>query len=104
MKKEVAQKLKTKAEEIATNFSRDDRAYNFSGETFSVSLIIPLSENTAAVLFDKSSGKQAVAFCYYIAMNNGTWQYFFPTDSHVLGMAGLADILRGVEKFNFELN
>ena len=34
MKKELALKLKDKANEIANNFSRTDREFNFSKETF----------------------------------------------------------------------
>jgi len=104
MKKQLAIKLKEKAEEIATNFSRDDREFNFSNETFKVHDITPLSETTAFVCFKKSSGKIGIAFCYWINMFGGQWRYFFPTYDHCLGAEKLRDVLHKVEKKNFPLN
>ena len=104
MKKEVAIKLKKKSQEIADNFSNIDREFNINNETFKVVKIDPLSESTAAVLLRKSSGKFALAFCYYINMSGGTWQYFFPTYDHCIGMESVKCLFGAVEKCNFEKN
>jgi hypothetical protein len=102
--KQVALKLKEKAEEIATRFSNPQRDYNGQQETFEVGKIIPLSETTAIVIFDKSSGKRALAFLYYIRASDGYWLYFFPSDSHLLGLQRLSEEMRKVEEFNFKFN
>ena len=51
MKKEIAIKLKDKADDIAMHFSDTEREFNFNNETFSVVKIEPLSESTATILF-----------------------------------------------------
>ena len=104
MKKEVAIKLNKKAYEIAEKFSNVNREFNVNNETFEVKKIEPLSESTGIVLFKKSSEKYAVAFCYYINMSGGMWQYFFPTYDHCFGMESVRDLLASVEKKNFNLN
>ena len=104
MKKEVAIKLKDKADDIAAYFSDTSREFNFNNETFSVVKIEPLSESTATILFKKSTGKFAMFFCYYIKMNGGTWQYFFPTYDHCIGMESVKCLLGAVEKSNFDKN
>ena len=104
MKKELALKLKVKADEIAKNFSRTDREFNFSKETFEVNSIKPLSETTAYIEFRKSSGKIGIAFCYWINMAGGQWRYFFPTYDHCVGMEMLKDELKKIEQANFPLN
>lgn len=104
MNKTVALRLKTTANEIAQNFSNPDREYNKTNETFDVESIVPLSEYTALVIFSKSSGKKALAFCYYINANNGQWRYFFPSDSHVRGMEKVGPYLQKIEVFNFPKN
>ena len=104
MKKELALKLKVKADEIDKNVSRTDREFNFSKETFEVNSIQPLSETTAYVEFRKSSGKVGVAFCYWINMAGGQWRYFFPTYDHAVGAERLRDVLYDVESRNFPIN
>jgi hypothetical protein len=104
MKKEVAIKLKKKADEIAENYSRPNREFNVGNEIFEVQKIEPLSESTAIVLLKKSSNKYAVAFCYLINMNGGTWRYFIPTYDHCIGMESVKPLLAAVEKTNFSEN
>jgi predicted mannosyl-3-phosphoglycerate phosphatase (HAD superfamily) len=104
MKKEVVLKLNKKAYEIAKNFSKVNREFNVNNETFEVSKIEPLSESTGVVLLKKSSGKYAVAFCYYINMSGGVWQYFIPTYDHIFGMESVRELLALVEKTNFKKN
>jgi hypothetical protein len=66
-----------------------------------VDKIQPLSEDTAAVLFKKNTGKKAVAFFYIVKTD---WRYFFPRDSHILGMESFGEIKRGIEEYNFSFN
>ena len=102
MRKDLVLTLKSKAEEIAKNFSNPERDFNHTGEIFSVKSIKPLSENTAIVTFEKiPTNKLAVAFLFYV---KEYWMYFFPTDSHILGMDSLGEELRRVEEYNFKLN
>jgi len=104
MNKDIALKLSAKAKEIAENFSKPDREFNINKETFQVEKIIPLSEKTAVVKFLKSSGKKALAFLYWINMNDGSWQYFIPTESHVFGMLKLSKYLQEIEEYNYPKN
>lgn len=104
MNKTVAKKLKAKASEIARTFSNTDREFNYSNESFEVKSLVPLSEATALVIFEKSSDKLAIAFCYYINANNGEWRYFFPSDSHILGMEKVGKYLHQIEVKNFPKN
>ena len=105
MQKELAKLLELKAAEVAKNYSNPDREYNYNKEIFEVKEIKPLSENTAAVYFLKQpSGKLAMAFFFYVVNGNGWWGYFFPTDSHVLGMGIVGRCLWEVEQHNYKLN
>jgi hypothetical protein len=105
MKKDLVEKLVLKAGMIAADFSRPDRQFNTNQEVFKVEKILPMSESTAAVFFRKEPTKKlAVAFLYWINGGNGYWQYFFPTDSHVLGMGKIARHLDEVEAENFLKN
>jgi len=99
--KQIAIKLKEKAEEVALMFSDPSRDRNLGGESFDLEKIMALSEYTAAVFYLKSSGKSAIAFFYY---NNNAWWFFFPTDSHLVGMSAFAEVKRKVEEDNFEKN
>ena len=104
MKKEVAIKLRKISLVIAKNFSEPNREFNVNNETFQVVNIKPLSESTAVVLMKKSSTKYAVAFCYYINMSGGVWQYFIPTYDHCFGMESIREFLSLVEDKNFSKN
>ena len=104
MQKQRAIKLKALSEDIARKFSIKDREFNFNNEDFQVYELMPLSESTALITFIKSSGKQCLAFCYWINMGGGQWRYFFPTYDHCIGMESLKEILQSIELTNFGLN
>ena len=105
MNKQTAIELKTSAENVAERFSNSNRDMNFNNEKFMTERIIPTSDHTATVIFRKSSGKQGVAFFYYIAngMSKG-WKYFFPTDSHITGMRAFEFHKLMAEDDNFKHN
>lgn len=105
MNKQIAIELKQQAETVAERFSRTDRDMNFNSEVFTIDKIIPSSDHTATVVFRKSSGKQGVAFFYYIpnGLSKG-WKYFFPTDSHITGMRAFEYHKLMAEDFNFDKN
>ena len=104
MQKSRAIMLKKMADSIAHTFSSSDREHNYLNESFEVSEIIPTSESTAIVKMIKSTGKQAIAFCYWINMTGGQWRYFFPTYDHAVGAERLRDVLYDVESRNFPIN
>lgn len=96
-----ASRLVIEAEKVAKLFSNPSRQYNFNGESFAVEEIRPLSDSTATVIMKKNSGVYAMVFFYYVK-GGDFWGYFFPTDSHVLGMAQVSDIKAEIERRNFE--
>lgn len=105
MNKQIAQELDVFVNEIAQRFSHGDREMNFNNETFTVKEIVPLSDHTAAVVYSKNTGKDAIIFCYYIV--NGVskgWKYFFPTDSHILGFRAFEVFKLLVEHHNYKFN
>ena len=106
MNKQTVLKLYDAADICAENFSRTDRAHNHNQETFTVKHVKVLSEHVAVVYFEKApTGKIAMAVFYYLpGMQDGVWRYFFPTDSHVLGLAKLAPCLEKVEEKNLPAN
>ena len=98
----IAVKLKDKAQEVAELFSQA-RERNFASEIFSVEEIIPLSEYTAAVIFLKNTERKAIAFFYWLessGQKGNYWQYFFPKDSHILGMEIFGEYKRRTELEN----
>jgi hypothetical protein len=100
VRKEIAQKLMLEAERVAQEYSNPAREYS-NGEKFEVDDIKALSELAAAVIFKKSSGKKAIAFFYVV---KDSWRYFFPSDSHLLGMEAFSEIKRRIEIENFGKN
>jgi hypothetical protein len=105
MQKDLAIRLKKQAEEIARQFSNPHREGNPMGETFQVYEIIPTSDQSAIVTFEKSTGKQAVAFFYYIPRGASQgWKYFFPTDSHIAGMRAFEIHKMQAEQRNYQMN
>lgn len=101
MNKEVARKLRKRADEIAEIYSNSDRASNFNKEIFTVEEIIPLSEYTSAVIYEKTTGKKVAMFFYY---NREKWWNLVPTDSHILGMMEFYRIKAKVEAENYKEN
>ena len=104
MTKDRVQKLNIKAKEIAEMFSNPNRQFNFNKETFTVEFIQPLSEMVAAIYFKKTSGKIALAIAFWKNNKGGHWDYFFPTDSHVLGFRKIERLLERVEAKNYGKN
>ena len=105
MKKSLALKLQYRAEEVAKKFSNFDREKNHNNETFELVIIRPLSDYTAAVIYEKDTGKRAIAFFYYVdSGQDGYWGYFFPKDSHLLGMSDFSRFKQEIEEFNFDKN
>jgi hypothetical protein len=106
MKKAMVESLKLKVGEVARQFSNPERTNNMQRELYKVSQIIPLSENVAVGIFDKSpSGKKALAtFIYINGGLEGYWMYFFPTYDQISGLTRVADLLQELEVFNFDKN
>lgn len=105
MNKTIAIELDKKTAEVAANFSRKNREMNFNSEEFFVERIVPTSEHTATVIFKKTSNKKGLAFFYYIP--NGAskgWKYFFPTDSHIIGMRAFEFYKLLAEDENYQHN
>lgn len=105
MNKQIAIQLKDFAESISKRYSKTNREGNFNNETFLVKSIIPSSEHTATVIFEKNTGKQAAFFFYYInkGMSRG-WKYFVPTDSHIMGFRAFEYHKLELESKNYEYN
>jgi len=104
MNKEIAKKLWKLSRDLAEMYSNPNRRNNVNGELFSVECVKPLSEYTAMIRFNKSTGKRALAFAYYINSGTGRWEYFFPKESHVYGMQKVSALLQEVEEFNLPQN
>ena len=104
MTKDRVNKLNEKATEIAEMFSNPNRQFNHTNETFTVEFIQPLSEMVAAIYFKKTSGKIALAIAFWKNNKGGHWDYFFPTDSHVLGFRKMEKLLESVEGYNIGKN
>jgi hypothetical protein len=45
-----------------------------------------------------------MAFLYWVESKGGYWTYFFPTESHVIGMNRIKGLLDGVDQHNFLKN
>jgi len=103
MNKQVAIKLGKFAEEVCNRYSKSDRKGNFNNETFEVQEIIPTSDHTATIIYEKNTGKRAAFFFYYIA-GMDSWRYFVPTDSHINGLTAFANQKIEVERHNYKHN
>lgn len=103
MNKLVAKELKTFTEIVCKRYSNKDRTNNFNNETFIVQEIIPTSDHTATVIYEKNTHKRAAFFFYYIASLK-KWNYFVPTDSHINGMNCFANQKIEVERHNYKYN
>lgn len=105
MNRDAALKLKTVAWQAAENFSQD-REFNYASEKFIVLEIIPRSDNVAAVIMEKNTGKWGLFLFYYMNMGGGVWKYFALTDSHIMGIESrwLVELKQRVEEHNYPLN
>lgn len=105
MNKQLVKDLTQFAETVAQRFSYNDREGNVSKEDFKVVEVIPMSDASATVIYEKNTGKQAAFFFYYINRGKAKgWKYFVPTDSHILGMAAFSHYKLEVERFNYKHN
>jgi len=105
MNKQLVKDLSQFAETVAERFSYNNREGNVSKEDFKVVEVIPMSDASATVIYEKSSGKQAAFFFYYINKGQAKgWKYFVPTDSHILGMASFSHYKLEVERYNYKHN
>lgn len=103
MDKQVAINLKKEAENVAKNFSNTMRENNFNGEQFWVDEIIPLSAQSAMVIFEKTTGKKAIAHFIHIRKKK-RWIYYFLGAAHFLNLDVLQKTYLEIEKHNFKLN
>jgi len=85
MEKIVAELLKKKVDEVIKNFSNVHRKHNTNSESYSLDRIVALGESSACALFNKSSGKKALAFFFYVKGMN-YWSYFFVSYVILLGL------------------
>tara|TARA_R100001443_G_scaffold31592_2_gene45735 strand:- start:2659 stop:2988 length:330 start_codon:yes stop_codon:yes gene_type:complete len=105
MTKEIAKSLYNKATEVAFKYSQTDRSNNFSGETFTVHQIEPLSAQAALVTFEKSSGKLGLAHFIHVNMpSKPFWTYYFLGSQHLINLDKIPDKYHEVEIHNFKLN
>ena len=103
MEKQVAISLKREAEITAEKFSNVNRDNNFNGETFWINEIIPLSAQSAMVVYEKTTGKKALAHFIHIRKQK-RWIYYFMGAAHFLNLDLLTEKYAEIEEFNFHLN
>ena len=105
MRKDVAISLKQKAEQIAVRFSNTDRTNNYNNESFKVVDIMPISAQGAYVIYEKSTGKKAIAhFIHVDHPKNPFWQYYMIGSQHLLNLNVLTEKYLEVEQHNFKFN
>ena len=103
MNKDIAKQLKEFSIVVRNRYSNHNRDNNFNKETFEVQEIIPTSDHTATVIYEKNTFKRAAFFFYYIPRQK-KWHYFVPTDSHINGMNCFANQKIEVERHNYKYN
>lgn len=106
MKTELMQRLQTNAEWMNDVLSKV-KAANPTGLTFSLEQVRSLSEDAGASIHIKPDGRRAVVFWYFTNTHsqeypNGHWDYIIPTDTHMYGMAKLAELKEKIEAANFK--
>ena len=62
MNKLIAKELKQFAEVVCDRYSQKNRSKNFNNETFNIQEIIPTSDHTATIIYEKNTGKRAAFF------------------------------------------
>lgn len=95
-----ARALRDAAHALAEIMSAPDRPRNFGRESFAVERIYPLSDNTAAVVYLKSSGLRALAFGY-IDQRTGPargWRFLFISYQHLAGLSRLPVCCGGLSR------
>lgn len=101
MKKEIATKLKESALTYAKAFSDNTRDCNYNKADFMLLRLVPYSDFSAGVEFIKSDGKKALMIGFWV---KDTWNMFFPTDSHILGLENISSHKKDIEAYNFGVN
>ena len=103
IKKDIAIKLREKIVELEKHFSNPEREYNTNAEIFKCTEITPLSDSVVLITIQKNTGKKSMALFFYI---KNYWIYFFPSDSHELGIFNyLSNKYRiNLENHNFDKN
>ena len=105
MRKDVAISLKQKAEQIAIKFSNTARENNYNNESFKVLEIMPISAQGAYVIYEKSTGKRAIAhFIHVDHPKSPFWQYYMIGSQHLLNLNVLTEKYLEVEQHNFPFN
>ena len=102
MKHELKEQLKAYAEEVAAILSDPKRnKANTTKEVFYTEGVVPLSEDTAGIIFRKEPSKlKAAVFVWYA---NGQWWRIVATDGHITGMLQFPLVKAKVERENYEL-
>jgi hypothetical protein len=103
MNKDIAKQLKEFSIVVRNRYSNHNRDNNFNKETFEVQEIIPTSDHSATIIFEKNTNKRCAMFFYYIPAYK-KWNYFVPTDSHINGMSCFANQKIEVERHNYKYN
>jgi hypothetical protein len=103
MKKIIVEKLGFKIRECEKAFSNPKREFNKNNERFKCINICVLSESVALVTFEKNTGKHSNALFFFV---KDYWVYFFPTDSHELGIFNYLNnkYRLHLENFNYNKN
>ena len=65
--------------------------------------IIPLSAQSAMVIYEKTTGKKALAHFIHIRKQK-RWMYYFMGAAHFLNLHLLTEKYADIEKHNFKLN
>ncbi len=73
-------------------------------EKIFLSSITPLSDITAAVVFQWESRRQVVFYFYYVDLQGGKWWHFMPKDGHLLNLDRLKQIRQEVLTHNYKNN
>ena len=104
MNKSIAIALSKKVRDAEKNFSNPNRANNHNGETFKSIEVKPISAQSAYVVFEKSTGKKAIAHFINKQPNNPYWDYYFIGAQHLLNLNILEEKYLEVEQYNFKFN
>lgn len=102
MKRELKEQLKAYAEEVAGILSDPKRnKANTAEELFYTEGVVPLSEDTAGIVYRKEPSRLKVAVFVWYA--NGQWWRIVATDGHITGMLLFPAIKARAERANYEL-
>ena len=106
MTEEKVFKLMEKVQHVKSIYSKPRAKNNGLPDEWQPSSTYILSESTAFIVYDKTiSGKKCGVFFYWIAKNNGQWEYFIPTYEHLFGMTHkrISQTMESIEQHNAEI-